>query len=267
MNEKLKFFTQTENRMPLFISLAGITYPDSNYCITRKISGVNVIEYVLDGEGAVWVNGREHRVTKDTVYLLYKGEPHRYYSDANNPFTKIFLNITGDFYEKIVSSYEISGKHFFDGGTLRLKFERILKIIDDDMPDNEKQAALQGLLLEIMVLLKGSVSNAKHSEEAAILKEYIEGNIKSIVSTEKLAQIIFRSKDYCLKLFKKEFGMTPYSYQIENKMKTAKNLLANTAMTVGEISEALGYSDAHYFSNLFLNKCGMRPIAYRKSKK
>ncbi len=267
MNEKLKFFTQAENRMPLFISLAGITYPDVNYHITRKISSVNVIEYVLDGEGYVWVDGRKHHVIKDTIYLLYKGEPHKYYSDANSPFTKIFLNITGDFFEEIVRFYEISGKHFFEGGNLKPKFEKILEIIDDNMPDNEKQAALQGVLLEIMVLLKGSLSNANYSEEAAILKEYIEGNIKSIVSTEKLAQIIFRSKDYCLKLFNKEFGMTPYAYQIENKMKTAKNLLANTTMTVGEISEALGYSDAHYFSNLFFKKCGIRPIVFRKSKK
>lgn len=267
MNEKIKPFSQAGKKTPFFISLAGITYPDSSYSITRKISNVNVIEYVLDGEGCVFVDGIEHTVKKDTIYILYKGQPHKYYSVSKNPFTKIFLNITGDFFDSIIDAYSLSNRHFFENKELKPKFQKILEIIDADITDSEKQAALQGIFLEIIAILSLDVENVKYSHEINLLKDYIDEHISSIVSAEELSRVIYRSKSYCLKLFKKEFGITPYEYQLENKIKTAKNLLANTSLPVGEIAEKLGYSDMHYFSNVFYKKSGIRPLAYRKSKK
>ena len=99
------------------------------------------------------------------------------------------------------------------------------------------------------------------------LKNYLDSHQERIVSADELAKNIFRSKDYCLKLFRREFHITPYAYQIERKMETAKSLLADTHISIGDIAEKLGYSDIHYFSNLFQKKCGCRPSEYRKSRK
>lgn len=265
MNEDLKFFPPLKENMPLYIELAGVTFADPAYHIRRTVSQVTVMEYVMDGEGYVCCAGEIHPVGRDTVYLLSQGEAHNYYSDSEKPFTKIFLNVSGSCSEHLVAAYGLSGKHFFSGSGLKPLFERIPQTIHSDMPENEMQAAFQGLFLEILSRISLAQVESSHSEEALKLKNHLDANLDRIVSAKELARVIFRSPDYCLKLFRREFGITPYAYQLNRKMHAAQSLLSDTHMSVAQIAESLGYDDPHYFSNLFKEKCGCRPLSYRKN--
>ena len=134
------------------------------------------------------------------------------------------------------------------------------------LPENEIQAALQGLFVEILARLSYAQAESGYSDEAVKLQNFLNANLDRIVSTKELAAEIYRSPDYCQKLFRREFGVTPYAYQLDRKMQIAKALLTDTTRSVGEIAESLGYSDLHYFSNLFMEKCGCRPLRYRKTR-
>ncbi len=266
LKEYLRPFPEHGGESPLHITVAGMTYPDPTYFINRPSSGLWVIEYVLDGVGDVSVDGRYHRVTKDMVYFLHAGTNQAYHADADNPYSKIFMNVTGSMCAKIVSSYGLSGKNYFDGKGLKPLFERVMTMVDPAVPEGEAEAALQGLFVEILARLSLADDEPRYCEEAAVLRKYIDANPSRIVTADELAKLIFRSPDYCLKLFGKEFGTTPYAYQLERKLGMAKTLLSDTNMSIGEIAMSLGYSDAHYFSNLFLKKCGIRPLAYRNKR-
>lgn len=266
MNEHLRAFAPSDKSVPLSVDLAGITYPDPNYHIVRKKSDLFVIEYITDGEGYVFFDGETNRLGKDTVYLLRQGERHEYYADKKNPFTKIFLNVTGSMCNRLLLEYGLSQRHSFDGANLKPVFERIVSVIDSDQPEYEIQAALQGIFLEIISNLSSFLTINKHSTEALELKNYLDSNLDRLISAQELAGTIFRSKDYCQKLFYREFGITPYAYQLDRKIQTARAMLINTRMSIREIAEAVGYNDIHYFSNLFLKKCGQRPSSYRKNR-
>ena len=267
MQEYLKHFIPRGDTMPFSVVLAGITYPDPTYHITRTDSDVLVIEYITDGTGYVVLDGKVHTVGKDTIYILPAGNRHDYYSDSKNPFTKIFMNISGRFAEHLLLAYGLTEKHIFDGTGWKESFERISYILTSDMSDSSMQAALQGIFVEILAGLSVALHENSYSNEGLKLKNYLDSHPERIVSADELAKNIFRSKDYCLKLFRREFHITPYAYQIERKMETAKSLLADTHISIGDIAEKLGYSDIHYFSNLFQKKCGCRPSEYRKSRK
>ena len=101
-------------------------------------------------------------------------------------------------------------------------------------------------------------------KEMNTLIEYITMNPRRIVSNQELADAIFRSKDYVIKRFFANFGVTPYDYQIQQKIFSAKNMLANMNLSVKEIADSLGYDDQHYFSYMFKKRCGMSPTQYRK---
>lgn len=267
LNEVRKAFPAATDGSPLNISLAGITYPDTTYCINRPRSGVSVIEYIIDGEGYVVLDGKPHHVTHDMIYFLPAGMDHKYYSDKDNPFTKIFMNIDASPLSiRLIEDFGISGKHIFGGNGLKELFEKILVTIHSELTDGEMQAVFHGILIEVFSRLQKSEGMADHSSEAIMLKKYLDSNLFRIVGGKELSAVIFRSPDYCLKLFRREFGMTPYSYQLDRKMQIARTLLTDTGMTVGEIAESLGYGDMHYFSNLFKSKCGERPLEYRNKR-
>ena len=264
LNEYLKSFLGLGEAEPLHIELSGMTYPDPTYSILRQKSSLTVIEYVLDGEGYVVIDNKPHLVKKDTVYLLPAGEYHYYYADKKNPYKKLFLNVKGSLCQHLLLSYGLSGQYFFDGRSVRGSFDRIEQLIRSDIPLDEVQARLNGLFLEVISMLSLNLLTQRHSNDALKLKKYIDENLDRQVSADELSCQIFRSPDYCLKLFGREFGVTPYAYQLDQKMSIARSLLSGTKLSIGEIAARLGYSDVHYFSNLFCRKCGARPTAYRK---
>ena len=266
MREDLKILYGNRS-MPITVELAGITYPNPSYLTRRFKSNCFVIEYVTDGEGFVEINNEVFSVGKDTVYLLYEGDKHYYYADEKNPFTKIFMNFCGELGFTLLNSYNLLGKHFFAGNNLKPTFEKILDIIHADIPECQMQSALQGILVEIISSIAQSEAENSHSDEALLLKNYIDSNLSELVLAEELSKCIFRSPDYCIKLFKREFGITPYAYQINRKISISKSLLRESSMSIAEIASFVGYTDSHYFSNLFYEKCGMRPSKYRKIKR
>lgn len=267
MKEFLKSFASFDKKAPLRIDLAGETYPNPTYTIIRPNSDVAVIEYIISGEGYVVIDDKPNRVSSDMIYFLPQGMNQNYYADSNNPFNKIFLNVNGSMCEHLRLGYGLNSKYIFQGDGLKSLFLRILDIINSDISDTEMQSALQGVFIEIISRLSVAIKENKHSLEALTIKNFLDSNTERIVSTEELAKCIFRSKDYCQKLFLREFKTTPYAYQIEQKMQIAKSLLINSQMSVGEIAQRVGYSDIHYFSNLFQKKCGLRPLTFRKGKR
>ena len=87
MSEYLKSFVGFD-KMPFYITLAGVTYPNPTYHITRICSNISVIEYITDGDGYVVIDDKIHHVRKNMIYFLPSGQNHNYYSDRKNPFQK-----------------------------------------------------------------------------------------------------------------------------------------------------------------------------------
>lgn len=266
LREVRKIFPDQSVGSTLHIEMAGITYPDPTYHITRSHSHTWVVEYVTDGEGYINLEGKLCHVAKDMIYFLPARIAHDYYADPKNPYTKIFMNITDvNLCDHLVASFGLTGKYFFSGEGLKELFEKILITIHSDIDDYDMQSVFHGIFVEILSRLSHSEQIAAHDNEAMKIKRYLNANVHRIVSVKELSELIFRSQDYCLKLFRREFGITPYSYQLEMKMRIAKALLSDTNMSVGDIAASLGYDDLHYFSNLFNDKCGCRPLSYRKN--
>ncbi len=264
MNEDTICFANTGQRLPLYVTMAGVTYPDSSYRIHRDRSDVVVMEYVLSGLGYITVGDTLATVGQDQVYILHEGERHDYYADSEQPYEKVFLNVSGALAMELLSAYQLKERHVFPGGGTKPLFEEVLRLLRSADSEEERQLRLCGLYMEILGRLRLDAAQEKHSPEAQRLKRYMDERLGQMVSARELAEQIYRSPDYCQKLFKREYGTTPYDYQLRRKMRAACRLLASTTLPVGEIAARLGYEDAQYFSNLFRRKMGCSPREYRK---
>jgi AraC family transcriptional regulator of arabinose operon len=63
--------------------------------------------------------------------------------------------------------------------------------------------------------------------------------------------------------FKQFTGQSISHYVLRIRLERAKDLLANTTLSVAEVAHAVGFSDPYYFSRLFHLKEGLSPSAYR----
>lgn len=263
-NERLRMLT-LESSLPLFVRSIGVSYPDSRYRVRRGMSQTTVVEYILEGEGHVLMHGSMHRVKQGQVYILPAGVPHDYYSDPDAPMHKIWINYHGPLPTRLLSDYGIE-EWLFDGEELRYIFEQVQAMVFSDMADVDCQRILAGLYMELLVKLHYIRKNAAHAPEAAKMKAYLDANLHRAVGNAELAAHVFRSIDFCTKLFKREYGMTPYDYHLKQRLQMACSLLRQTTMEVAAIAADVGFEDPHYFSRLFKQKYKITPKQYRTGK-
>jgi AraC-like DNA-binding protein len=275
VREEIVHFYAPQTKLPFYLEMAGISYCDGTYRMKRQDSAETVIEYVVEGRGYLNVNGENYAATAGDVYILRKKTTHTYWSDARYPWVKIFFNIRGSLAERILDEYQLggTGRVVLGADGLEQDFRDMLEsLMDSTVGQTERFDKATVDFLQIIIKLTNMQRAAgvhkddlmSVEKEMNTLIEYITMNPRRIVSNQELADAIFRSKDYVIKRFFASFGVTPYDYQIQQKIFSAKNMLANMNLSVKEIADSLGYDDQHYFSYMFKKRCGMSPTQYRK---
>ena len=93
---------------------------------------------------------------------------------------------------------------------------------------------------------------------------YIRLHSKENMTLEDLCAVSNFSRQHLIRMFRREFGMTPKAYVSLYRINCAKELMfRNRSLTVKEIAEEMGFEDQHYFSRLFVRVTGQTPSAYR----
>ncbi|MCI5649183.1 MAG: AraC family transcriptional regulator [Fusicatenibacter sp.] len=258
---------QAENRF--WIELAGISYCDGSYRIRRNAGEhVIVMEYVLGGEGTILVNGRAYQAKEGDIYLLPPGKSHDYYSDAKNPWTKIWFNARGPLTESLLEIYNPGQRVVFENAGGCSFFERIHAIgknRSDTAAEKHQSAALVFHELLQYLYQKYDAGERTYSEETRVCIEFIENHITESISLKQLGELVYLSESQVIRNFRRDLGVTPYEYILDRKMEQAKLLLRSTRLRVKEIAFHLGFCDEHYFTYLFGKRNGQTPMAYRKS--
>jgi AraC-like DNA-binding protein len=136
--------------------------------------------------------------------------------------------------------------------------------IDKDIVQDRLVAVFYEALLQISaVVTKRGIAI---SEDVLRVKNYLDNRITSQVSLLELGEMVKKSKAHVIRTFKKAIGVTPYAYFLDRKIAHAKILLAHSNTKVKDVAENLGFSDEYYFSNVFKQKTGLSPSAYRREK-
>ena len=93
---------------------------------------------------------------------------------------------------------------------------------------------------------------------------YLQEHMAEDVSLTVLAEQFHLSGQYISQLFKNEIGVNFLSYLTNIRMEKAKKLLLSTSMSIGEISEQLGYGDYRVFTKVLKKSEGITPSQYRR---
>jgi transcriptional regulator GlxA family with amidase domain len=84
------------------------------------------------------------------------------------------------------------------------------------------------------------------------------------LSMEQLARELSVSYSSFRQAFKAQTGISPKQYQIQIRLNKARDFLASTTKSIGEISEILGFDSGFHFSKQFKDATGLSPLTWRK---
>ncbi len=261
--EEAMAFSDTSG-LPIHDITIGITNPDKNYKISRKNLPFFTFEYVIEGKGELVKNGVKMPVVKGDTYILTQNDSIEYRSIPSSPMRKLWINFKCDYMEKMLEGYNLTtGVYKADTGSL---FENLLYYSKSDKPFFEIYSAIADCIHNIVIKVALS-KKLNVLSEAHYIKEYLLSAVYKKISLEELSKSLNMSESNVIRIFKKNFGVTPYEFLINAKIDAAKLLLSSSAMSVKEIADRIKITDEHYFSSVFYKKTGLRPTAYRKAQK
>ena len=96
---------------------------------------------------------------------------------------------------------------------------------------------------------------------------YIRNHISDELCIDKVAETLCVSKNYFIRIFKKETGTTPANFIIQRKIEKAQLLLITNDLPVKQTSYLVGFEDFSYFNRVFKKITGMTPNEYRREAK
>lgn len=109
--------------------------------------------------------------------------------------------------------------------------------------------------------------NTKDKEEHTMCKkveEYILNNLEEQITLEDIAIAVGYNDSYITRIFKKEYGLSPYAFLVDKRIQKAKNrLLDDSEINLAQLSNEIGFYDQSHFSKVFKRTFATTPNKYR----
>lgn len=238
----------------------------------REAIPYHVIVLVAEGTVAYSINGETHRAEAGDFLVIPRGtvragsnteSPHRKYTALFNPIDETSaeaqLLLQSHFLRMKISNYEYVHKRFS-----RLFHERW-----------EAKPFYEPICLGILIELLGIAKRESESPAVEPIKFYLARKMKQelhrryreTVQVSDLAELIGRSPNYTIAMFKEAMGVTPIEYIHQLRVQEASRLLLESTMSVSEISDYLGFYDTSHFYRVFKKMMKESPSAYIAQKK
>lgn len=243
-------------------------------------------DFYLSGERDMQVDGKYHKISAGTLVFKKPGQFVKSHGDYDAYMLTLDfsgrLNISPDKYLRSPSSppqekcahsvFDSVPASFFPEHSDEIK-NLFKKIIDCSYPNITNEQLQEKLLSELLFLIlhdafkfsrekeKGNLPKTNYIENAC---KFINKNYSRPITLDTLSQHLSLNKNYLIRLFKKELGITPNLYILETRLFYARLLVIQTPHSVSEISDACGFNTPSYFIKCFKEKYGISPKAYKK---
>jgi AraC-like DNA-binding protein len=126
---------------------------------------------------------------------------------------------------------------------------------------------LQELLIRIIQTQTAkSIDDGLHTDPNSAITQvldYIRHNIRENISLKNLSDKACMSTTSFYRYFKKELGMSPIEFVIQEKIRHAKQLLKNPTIQINEVGYMSGFDNSNYFIRLFKKHEGITPKQYQ----
>lgn len=270
-----------KNNVPLRAQFVNTHFVDEKYHeqhsqLIHRHNDVLELLYIMKGEGQYIVAGREYIVQPGNLVICNAGVLH-----GETPFCKHTLQS----YCCVLQGLALAGlphNTLFPPRSNPVIFfseerdavEHILLALHqlNTMPGADWHVCnmLSDALLGIVAakLHKRQQTNAlfqKNNEEfIQNIMQFLDEHFMEPLCLPELGDRFHISHYYLSHIFKTETGLSPMKYVIYRKIGESQNLLMNTDLPIGAISEQLGFSDNCHFSAMFKKYIGLTPSQYRR---
>lgn len=269
-------YRHTESGQPNNAQNTPVPWYEDTLSIPYHTTVINEAVFIYCFEGSGWLKSTdtEWKIEKGTVIFCDQNAVHAYGSDANNPWTIIWVHFTGNLVNKL--------SHFLqcDHSCIAFKpmndmdfsphFQRMMTLLQLDAMKHRLLAThyLEIALSELMLHpIPHSFYPSSENNLSQLIKEtlmFMNTQLDNQLTLDQLAERVNLSKYYFSRQFKLVTGQAPMTYFNHQKILKASELLRTTSLRILDISSQLGFSSPYYFSETFKHFMNMSPRDYKQ---
>lgn len=238
-----------------------------------------LFHYIISGSGTLLANNSKsdtevYHLKAGQGFMIFPDQITTYIADSQNPWEYIWIEFDGLRVKEAVSFsgfskdapvYQAQKKDLCEN----MKNEMIHIIENRDSTPFQLIGHLY-LFLDFLTRSATPPTTAKGSKfRDFYIREavsFIEQNYQNAISVEDIASVCGLNRSYLGKIFREAVGKSPQQFLLDYRMIKAAELLRLSQLSIGEISNAVGYVNQLHFSRAFKNVYGISPREFRKNR-
>ena len=159
------------------------------------------------------------------------------------------------------------------------RLARLARDVADELLQEEagQEMVVAALLEQTIIHLLRHHANVRRSDELELSRvglvdrrirravELMHAHLDRDLPLEEIAAAAYLSPFHFARFFKKVTGASPHAYLATLRAARAQTLLAETDLSVTEVSARVGYSSPSHFTKAFRQATGLTPSAFRNA--
>lgn len=228
-----------------------------------------VLHFCVSGEGYFQIRDHQVHVKEGDLFIIPPHTRNKYFPSASNPWSYRWVGMRGTLIEALLKRCGLTPDHFVLHHKTDSHLESLFEKVYDSM-NNDYQLKSTGEALQLLDYIEHNVyqSQNDHLTPGEVnyyaASQFIHKNYFNNISISDIAAAANIDRTYMFKLFQKYMGMSPSQYLQQYRLDKACVLLRKTSLSVTDISYAVGFQHAPYFTKLFTRYKEVTPSEYRK---
>ncbi|MFC5471797.1 AraC family transcriptional regulator [Cohnella suwonensis] len=262
--------TEWDRALPLHLTSVGLVEHQSPIDREQGFGSYHWL-HTVEGCGQFTVNGTTTKLLPNEGILMRTGTPHSYWPDSER-WTTWYMTFDGALANPIAASLELPMSQplsWSDDCPLAFIHEQYGEKFGYSFDFAGVNGSLE--VYSFLALLKkygqssGQPSLSKGHERLKPIYLLIEERYGDpTLGLDRMAQVLDISPQYLNKLFRTNWGISPYQYLVQFRIQKSKELLlADRNRTVKEIAADVGFQDDSHFVHTFRKLSGTTPVQFR----
>lgn len=244
---------------------------EDSFMIERPVGFGDNLLLIFLTDAIVW-KGEMQTAVGPGSFIVYRKGSEQKYGAAGKTYANHYIHFEGD--EEMMDEI---GLWTDTPGYLQNteEIENLLRLLSrEQISDEDYHQENESLLLQLIIRKmaenqceqKSDRRENKHLEELTALRSEMYSTPGKFRSISELAGAVNLSLSYFQALYSDYFGVSCYEDLLNARMKSGREFLINSEMSVREIANLCGYESDTCFMRCFKKREGMTPTEYRNSR-
>lgn len=221
-----------------------------------------VIGLVIHGERLISFPDGDSTIRSRQIFIIHPGEPHACHLLENNPTDYRVISIPETLLGSLFSTPRLF-PHSLDDPQAVESLENCFTALDNADEDSVRESILTAFILEFAGLWSTPTQFVRQPVSVQKTRLLLEQNKTQKIDIQTLSRAIALSPYHLNRLFRRQTGLSPHNFHLQEKIRQAQAMLA-AGSSPAQTALDLGFFDQSHFSRNFTKYVGVSPARFQR---